>query len=49
MGKKLVLVTGAARGIGLATTRRFLAEGWQVAMLDIDAETLNAAHEALGA
>lgn len=48
MGKKLVLVTGAARGIGLATTRKFLAEGWQVAMLDNDAETLNAAHEALG-
>lgn len=43
MGEKLVLVTGAARGIGLATTRKFLAEGWQVAMLDIDAETLNAA------
>lgn len=48
MGKKLVLVTGAARGIGLATTRKFLAEGWQVAMLDIDAKTLTTAHETLG-
>lgn len=40
---KLALVTGAARGIGLATTKKFLAEGWRVAMLDIDAETLAAA------
>ena len=47
MGRKLVLVTGAARGIGLATTRKFLAEGWQVAMLDIDAETLDAAFNEL--
>lgn len=34
------LVTGAARGIGLATTRRFLDDGWTVAMIDRDAETL---------
>ncbi len=40
---KVALITGAARGIGLAATRRFLAEGWRVAMLDIDAETLDAA------
>lgn len=38
--KKLALVTGAARGIGLATARRFLAEGWQVALLDIERELL---------
>ena len=35
-----VLVTGAARGIGLATAKRFLADGFRVALLDIDGETL---------
>ncbi|WBU57475.1 SDR family NAD(P)-dependent oxidoreductase [Paracoccus sediminicola] len=34
------IVTGAARGIGLATTRLFLAEGRRVAMIDRDAEAL---------
>jgi meso-butanediol dehydrogenase/(S,S)-butanediol dehydrogenase/diacetyl reductase len=33
---KTVLVTGAASGMGLAATRRFLAEGARVVMLDID-------------
>ena len=40
---KVALVTGAARGIGFATARRFLAEEWHVALLDIDAATLKAA------
>jgi 3-oxoacyl-[acyl-carrier protein] reductase len=31
-----VLITGAARGIGLATTRAFLAAGWRVFALDKD-------------
>ncbi|MFH0297179.1 SDR family oxidoreductase [Bradyrhizobium sp. 31Argb] len=39
--QKVALVTGAARGIGLATARRFLAEGWPVALLDIERELLN--------
>jgi NAD(P)-dependent dehydrogenase (short-subunit alcohol dehydrogenase family) len=33
---KTALVTGAGRGIGLATAKRFRAEGWRVALLDID-------------
>lgn len=33
---KVVLVTGAASGIGLAAARRFLDEGARVLMLDID-------------
>ncbi|MGA8076827.1 MAG: SDR family NAD(P)-dependent oxidoreductase, partial [Xanthobacteraceae bacterium] len=37
--QKAALVTGAARGIGLATAKRFLAEGWRVALLDIDKVT----------
>ena len=38
---RVVLVTGAARGIGLATARRFLDDGWRVALLDILGDTLN--------
>jgi NAD(P)-dependent dehydrogenase (short-subunit alcohol dehydrogenase family) len=31
---KRVLITGARRGIGLVTARRFSAAGWRVASLD---------------
>ena len=40
---KTALVTGAARGIGLATTKLFLEEGWQVAMIDRDRPALTEA------
>ncbi len=40
--QKIALITGAARGIGLATAKKFLREGWRVALLDIDRETLGA-------
>ena len=39
--QKVATVTGAARGIGLATVKRFLVDGWRVALLDIDEKTLN--------
>lgn len=38
--QKGVFITGAASGIGLATARRFAAEGWLVAAADIDGEAL---------
>jgi NAD(P)-dependent dehydrogenase (short-subunit alcohol dehydrogenase family) len=41
--QKVALVTGAARGIGLAVAKRFLSEGWRVALLDIENELLQAA------
>ncbi|MBA4782979.1 MAG: SDR family oxidoreductase [Rhizobiales bacterium] len=44
---KTALVTGAARGIGLATTQLFLGKGWDVLMVDIDAEALHEAADGL--
>ncbi|CAB4323984.1 MAG: SDR family NAD(P)-dependent oxidoreductase [Actinobacteria bacterium] len=38
---KVAVVTGAASGIGLALTERFLAEGMSVVMADIEAEVLH--------
>ena len=37
---KVAVVTGAARGIGLAISKKFLEEGYQIAVLDIDHKTL---------
>ncbi|MFC4234981.1 SDR family NAD(P)-dependent oxidoreductase [Thalassospira xianhensis] len=43
MENKVALVTGAARGIGLATTHLFIELGWQVAMIDRDSAELRSA------
>jgi len=45
---KVALVTGAARGIGLATAKRFLDAGWHVALLDVLGDTLRRSVDALG-
>ena len=45
---KVAVVTGAARGIGLAVAKMFLAKDYKVALLDIDAATLGQAAKALG-
>jgi NAD(P)-dependent dehydrogenase (short-subunit alcohol dehydrogenase family) len=46
--QKVALITGAARGIGLATAKRFLADGWRVALLDIDGDNLQHTYAAIG-
>ena len=43
-----VLITGGASGIGLATARRFVAEGARVALLDRDQKGLESAIHELG-
>ena len=45
--QKVALITGAARGIGLAAARRFLADGFDVALLDIDGDLLATSASAL--
>jgi len=47
--QRVALVTGAARGIGLAIAKRFLVEGWRVALLDIEGKLLSESVEALAA
>lgn len=44
---KIALITGAARGIGLASTKLFLDLGWHVVMVDIDGEELSSASQDL--
>lgn len=45
--KEVALVTGAGRGIGLATVRRLLEDGFHVVMVDRNAETLSAASSSM--
>lgn len=40
---KVALITGAARGIGLATAHLMAADGWRVALLDRDEDALKEA------
>lgn len=47
MRENVAIVTGAARGIGLAIAQKFLSENHQVALLDVDAETLRKTAETL--
>ncbi len=44
---KTAIVTGAARGIGLATAKQFLSEGRHVAMIDLDGDALQEATHGL--
>ena len=46
-GRRVAVVTGAARGIGLAVARGFLDHGHRVALLDRDAATLGSALDGL--
>ena len=44
---KTAIITGAARGIGFATTKKFLSEGANVVLMDLKETDLNTAAEAL--
>jgi NAD(P)-dependent dehydrogenase (short-subunit alcohol dehydrogenase family) len=45
---QVAVITGAAGAIGAATARRFAAEGAEVALLDLDPATAQAAAKAIG-
>ena len=46
---KVVLITGGARGIGLATAKVMAAQGWRIALADRDEAALHAAAAEVGA
>lgn len=45
---KVIVITGAAQGIGRATAQRFLSEGARVAIADVNAEALAATAAEIG-
>ena len=46
---RAALVTGAGSGMGLATARRYLDDGWTVLALDASGPALEAVRDGLGA
>jgi len=48
MNRKVAIITGGARGIGLATAHALAADGWRIALADRDAAALEAAAPQVG-
>ncbi len=48
LDKKVVAITGGARGLGFAIAKRLGKQGAQIALIDMSAEALDGAVSALG-